>query len=210
MKNLLSVSLLVLVGFISAQEYYFNRLIQYEQNGEEKIQILFNSENKDYFLFLNDSSEDVSADLFDKASKKIHTYTVKRPQEKNGLIYTYIYDSSDKLLKSKPNENLVYDFRTKRDDGYYRFTDLRIYEGENEAQPIISADLTLRYTHESKFEIFNLCCLLGADYFELLRPDDKFVVVQAKITDRLNQTHDYKLISEQVIQFNLKAPEKRK
>ena len=210
MKNLFSVSLLFLVGFISAQEYYFNRLIQYEKNGEEKIQLLFNSENRDYFLFLNDSSEDVSADLFDKASKKIHTYTVKRPQEKNGLIYTYVYDSSDKLLKSKPNENLVYDFRTKRDDGYYRFADLTIHESENEDQPVITADLTMRYTHESKFEIFNLCCLLGADYVDLLMPDDKFVVVRAKIRDRSNQTQDYKLISEQVIQFTLRVPEKIK
>lgn len=200
----------MVVGFAFSQEYYFDRLIQYEENGENKIQLLYNSQNTDNFLFLMDKPAGTSADLYDNNAKKIHHFDVTKPQENNGIIYNYVYISSDKLLQAKSKGNLTYEFKTKRDDAYYRFTDLNIYAVEQTEKPYITADLTMRYTHESKFNVFNLCCLLGFDYFDIIKPDEDFVVVNAKITDQLGKQHEYKLISDQVVQFRLKVPEKSK
>lgn len=210
MKYIFTIFLLIVVGLAFSQEYYFDRLIQYEENGENKIQLLYNSQSTDNFLYLMDKPEGASADLYDKKANKIHHFDVSKPQENNGIIYNYIYSSSDKLLPSQPNDNLTYEFKTKRDDEYYRFADLNIYTTDKTDKPYITADLTLRYTHESKFDAFNSCCLLGSDFAEIIKPDDKFVVVRAKITDQLGEKHEYKLISDQVIQFMLNVPEKKK
>ena len=195
--------------FAWSQDYFFDRLIQYDQNGENKIQLYFSTTNPAYFLYLNATPTGASADLYDKVTMKIHHFEVVPLQENNGSIYSFRFASTDKLLEVKKPKNLSYEFKTKRDDEYYRFADLNIFE-DNASKPMITADLTMRYTHQSQFEAFNLCCLLGFDYFEILKPDDNFVVVKATVIDQIGKKHEYRLISDQVVQFKLVVPEIKK
>ena len=210
MKNIFTGILILTMGIVWSQEFYFDRLIQYAENDDTKIQVLYNTENADYYLYLNDGPSGIYADLIDKNTNKIHHFTVTKPQQSNGLIYTYVFDSTEKLLEETTGKHLSYEFQTKRDDKYYRFADLNIFETEKKINNLVSADLTMRYNHENKFNVFNLCCLLGANYTNAIQPEEKFVVVEAKITDHSGNLHKYKLISDQLVQFTLKVPSKKK
>lgn len=209
-KKLWIVLFLSSISFSFSQEYYFNRLIQYQENDNNQIQLLYNSETFDFFLLLRDDESGVTADLYDQKAKRIHNFEVSKPLGHTGLSYGYTYSSSEKFIKSKVRNSLEYEFNRLRPENNYERLNLKVYDSRNKNGNLIDADLTLRKTHQSKFQEFNLCCLLGFDYLDLIHPSDNYVVIHAVVKDQTGKFFDYKLVSEQIVQFRLKVPEPKK
>ena len=208
MKKLNLFLALMLGIFTYAQDYSFDRLIQYEENDDGLIQIYFNSKNDAYYLQLKADKDGEHAEIYDRNSGRIHYFNVTPVQEINGLIYEYKYDESKNLPKTNAAESgLQYEFKTKRDDKYYQFSDLNLFHA-NQETPFLTADLALRYSEENLFNAFNLCCLLGFDQWNAIKTQSDFVVVKANITDEKGEIHQYRLIDDQVVQFKLRANDK--
>ena len=208
MKKIIPLIALSAGIFIQAQDYSFDRLVQYEENEEKLIQIYFNTQDDGYFMQLTDDKVGEQAEIYDRNQRKIHHFEVKPIQEQNGLIYEYKYLESKKLPSQSPQDsNIEFEFETKSDDKYYRFTDLNLFHSGIE-KPFLTADLALRYAEENLFNAFNLCCLLGFDQWDKIPTEVPFVVVRAKVTDEKGAEHNYRLIDDQVVQFKLRANEK--
>lgn len=208
MRKIIALTALVTAGFVQAQDYFFDRLVQYELDEKEMVQLYYSTENPNVYLQLNDGPNGERAEIYDKSTRKVHHFEVIPVQEQNGLIYEYKYLNSNKLpVENDTPSGLQYEFKTKRDDKYYRFTDLNVYHSDSE-KPFLTADLSLRYTEENQFDAFSLCCLLGFDQWNLIKPDADFVVVKAVVTDESGKIHNYRLIDDQVIQFKLRVNEK--
>lgn len=198
------------IGILWSQDYYFNRLIQYQENETNTIQLLYNSQNFDFFLLLKDDASGVTADLYDQPNKRIHNFDVNKPMGHSGLAYGYTYASTERFVKSKTRNSLNYEFTKKESDNNYDQVNLKVFDEKNPDKSILTADLTMRNTHSSKFEEFNLCCLMGFDYLELIQPKENYVVIQAEIRDQSGKRFKYNLVSDQIVQFTLRVPEKPK
>lgn len=198
------------MSFAWSQDYFFNRLIQYQENETIQIQLLYNSETFDFFMLLRDDGEHVTAGLYDQKAKLIHNFDISKPLGHTGLSYGYTYASTDKFVKSKVKNNLEYEFSRLAPENNYERLNLKVYDSRNQNKSLVSADLTLRKTHQSKFQEFNLCCLLGFDYVDLIQPIENFVVIEASVRDQSGKTFQYNLVSEQIVQFRLKVPEQKR
>ncbi|MDO5654792.1 MAG: hypothetical protein Q4G27_01485 [Flavobacteriaceae bacterium] len=208
MKKIICIFSLILCTVLFAQDYSFNRLVQYEENNENTIQLYFNTENPDYYLHLIDNKKGEYAEIFDKKAMQIHHFQVTPLQKENGLIYEYKYLKTKKLPSYNSAKNQIqYEFTTQRDDKYYRFSELNFYHHENSTS-FLKADLTMRYTEENLFNAFNLCCLLGFDQWNSVQTDAKFVVVRARVVDEKSNEFNYKLIDDQHVQFKLRVNQK--
>lgn len=186
-----------------SQDYVFDRLVQYEENGENTVQLFFNTQNPNYHLYLYDDDESEFADLYDKETKKIHHFSVEPFQENSSAAFSYLYENSDKLFaQSSAQGQLSYEFKTKRQDKYYQFTDLNVFR-KDEQKPFLSADLVMRYSEENLFNSFNACCLLGYELSNTIQTEENFVVIRATITEEDGEKTTYRLIDDQVIQFKL-------